>query len=163
VLKYFEDIANGEKKRVIVNIAAATREIMNSSHILHRLGSRVSFRTRKLLWRLIQLTLQLTLVDVFVTLWVADAYKDVFPNVELQADSKSASRWGTNHNGEYFAIGVGGALAGRGADLFIIDDPHSEQDAKLGKTGCFSACLGVVSVWSYTTSYAWWCDYCCDD
>jgi len=32
-------------------------------------------------------------------------------------------------NGEYFASGVGGALAGRGADLFIIDDPHSEQDA----------------------------------
>jgi predicted phage terminase large subunit-like protein len=24
---------------------------------------------------------------------------------------------------------IGGALAGRGADLFIIDDPHSEQDA----------------------------------
>jgi predicted phage terminase large subunit-like protein len=55
----------------------------------------------------------------------------------LQADSKSASRWGTNYNGEYFAIGVGGALAGRGADLFIIDDPHSEQDAKLGKSDVF--------------------------
>ena len=57
--------------------------------------------------------------------------------VELQADSKSASRWGTNFNGEYFAIGVGGALAGRGADLFIIDDPHSEQDAKLGRSDVF--------------------------
>jgi predicted phage terminase large subunit-like protein len=44
---------------------------------------------------------------------------------------------GTNYNGEYFAIGVGGALAGRGADLFIIDDPHSEQDAKLGKSDVF--------------------------
>jgi hypothetical protein len=32
---------------------------------------------------------------------------------------------------------VGGALAGRGADLFIIDDPHSEQDAKLGKSDVF--------------------------
>ena len=31
--------------------------------------------------------------------------------------------------GEYFAAGVGGAIAGRGADLLIIDDPHSEQDA----------------------------------
>jgi hypothetical protein len=61
----------------------------------------------------------------------------IFPQVELQADSKSASRWGTNFNGEYFAIGVGGALAGRGADLFIIDDPHSEQDAKLGRADVF--------------------------
>jgi predicted phage terminase large subunit-like protein len=67
----------------------------------------------------------------------SDSYKDIFPDVSLQADSKSASRWGTNFNGEYFAIGVGGALAGRGADLFIIDDPHSEQDAKLGKPDVF--------------------------
>ena len=28
-------------------------------------------------------------------------------------------------------------MAGRGADLFIIDDPHSEQDAKLGKGDVF--------------------------
>jgi predicted phage terminase large subunit-like protein len=67
----------------------------------------------------------------------SEAYRDIFPEVELQADSKSASRWGTNYNGEYFAIGVGGALAGRGADLFIIDDPHSEQDAKLGRADVF--------------------------
>ena len=31
--------------------------------------------------------------------------------------------------GEYFAAGVGAAMTGRGADLLIIDDPHSEQDA----------------------------------
>jgi len=67
----------------------------------------------------------------------SESYKDIFPAVELQADSKSASRWGTNYNGEYFAIGVGGALAGRGADLFIIDDPHSEQDAKQGRADVF--------------------------
>jgi predicted phage terminase large subunit-like protein len=67
----------------------------------------------------------------------SEPYKTIFPQVELQADSKSASRWGTNFNGEYFAIGVGGALAGRGADLFIIDDPHSEQDAKTGRAEVF--------------------------
>ena len=37
---------------------------------------------------------------------------------------------GKQHKGgEYFAAGVGGAITGRGADLLIIDDPHSEQDA----------------------------------
>jgi predicted phage terminase large subunit-like protein len=56
-------------------------------------------------------------------------YKDVFPEVKLQADNKSAGRWETNKGGEYFAAGVGGAVTGRGADLLIIDDPHSEQDA----------------------------------
>jgi predicted phage terminase large subunit-like protein len=67
----------------------------------------------------------------------SESYRDIFPQIELQADSKSASRWGTNFNGEYFAIGVGGALAGRGADLFIIDDPHSEQEAKQGRSDVF--------------------------
>jgi predicted phage terminase large subunit-like protein len=58
-----------------------------------------------------------------------DLYKEVFPDVSLQADSKSAGRWGTNHGGTFFAVGVGGALAGRGADFFLADDLHSEQDA----------------------------------
>ena len=56
-------------------------------------------------------------------------YKRIFDNVELQADSKSAGRWETNKGVEYFAAGVGGAITGRGAELLIIDDPHSEQDA----------------------------------
>lgn len=58
-----------------------------------------------------------------------ESYKEVFPNVTLQADSKAAGRWDTNKGGEYFAVGVGGAMTGRGANLLIIDDPHSEQDA----------------------------------
>ena len=48
---------------------------------------------------------------------------------DLQEDSKAAGRWETAQGGEYFAAGVGGAITGRGADLLIIDDPHSEQDA----------------------------------
>ena len=58
-----------------------------------------------------------------------DEYKQIFNKVSLSADSKSAGRWETNKGGEYFAAGVGGAITGRGADLLIIDDPHSEQDA----------------------------------
>jgi len=65
-------------------------------------------------------------------------YKNVFENVNLSADSKAAGRWETNYGGEYFAAGVGGAITGRGADLLIIDDPHSEQDA-LSETAMDSA------------------------
>jgi predicted phage terminase large subunit-like protein len=60
-------------------------------------------------------------------------YKKVFPGVGLVADSKAAGRWSTNKGGEYFAIGVGGAVTGKGADLLIIDDPHSEQEAIIGE------------------------------
>jgi len=56
-------------------------------------------------------------------------YRKIFPQTVLAPDSKSAGRWTTTQGGEYFAAGVGGAITGRGADLLIIDDPHSEQDA----------------------------------
>ena len=56
-------------------------------------------------------------------------YQQVFDEVSISADSKAAGRWETNKGGEYFAAGVGSSITGRGADLLIIDDPHSEQDA----------------------------------
>lgn len=59
-------------------------------------------------------------------------FQQIFPNVALSKDSKSAGRWNTNQGGEFFACGVGGALAGRGAHLLLIDDPHSEQDILAG-------------------------------
>ena len=58
----------------------------------------------------------------------SEEYKEVFPT-RLMEDSKAAGRWETAQGGEYFAVGVEGAVTGRGADLLIIDDPHSEQDA----------------------------------
>lgn len=63
----------------------------------------------------------------------SDEYSKVFSGVSLQSDSKAAGRWSTNKGGEYFAIGVGGAVTGKGADLLIIDDPHSEQEAMMGQ------------------------------
>ena len=56
-------------------------------------------------------------------------YKQIFGDVRLREDSKAKGRWETNHGGEYYAAGVGGSITGRGADLLIIDDPHTEQDS----------------------------------
>ncbi len=56
-------------------------------------------------------------------------YKQIFGDVKLREDSKAKGRWETNHGGEYYAAGVGGSITGRGADLLIIDDPHTEQDS----------------------------------
>lgn len=57
-------------------------------------------------------------------------FQRIFPNTRISPDAKAAGQWNTTAGGEYFAIGVGGALAGRGAHLIIADDPHSEQDLK---------------------------------
>ena len=134
--KIFEDIAAGKKKRVIVNIAPrhGKSELISYLAPAWFLGK---YPHKKVIMASHTADLAVNFGRRVRNLVGSDAYKDIFPQVELQADSKSASRWGTNFNGEYFAIGVGGALAGRGADLFIIDDPHSEQDAKLGRPDVF--------------------------
>jgi len=134
--KIFEDIAAGKKKRVIVNIAPrhGKSELISYLAPAWFLGK---FPHKKVIMASHTADLAVNFGRRVRNLVGSDGYKDIFPQVELQSDSKSASRWGTNFNGEYFAIGVGGALAGRGADLFIIDDPHSEQDAKTGRADVF--------------------------
>ena len=134
--KIFEDIAAGKKKRVIVNIAPrhGKSELISYLAPAWFLGK---FPHKKVIMASHTADLAVNFGRRVRNLVGSDNYKDIFPQVELQSDSKSASRWGTNFNGEYFAIGVGGALAGRGADLFIIDDPHSEQEAKTGRPDVF--------------------------
>jgi predicted phage terminase large subunit-like protein len=134
--KIFEDIVAGKKKRVIVNIAPRHGKSEMISYLAPAwfLGKNPH---KKVIMASHTADLAVNFGRRVRNLVAADSYKDIFPQVELQADSKSASRWGTNFNGEYFAIGVGGALAGRGADLFIIDDPHSEQEAKQGRADVF--------------------------
>ena len=66
-------------------------------------------------------------------------YKRIFPQTAIAADAKAAGQWNTTRGGEYFSIGVGGALAGRGAHLIIADDPLSEQDIKAGNTNSLDA------------------------
>jgi predicted phage terminase large subunit-like protein len=136
LIQIFEDIAAGKKKRVIVNIAPrhGKSELISYLAPAWFLGK---FPQKKIIMGSHTADLAVNFGRRVRNLVGSEAYKDVFPQVELQSDSKSASRWGTNFNGEYFAIGVGGALAGRGADLFIIDDPHSEQEAKTGRPDVF--------------------------
>ena len=136
LIEIFEAIARGEKKRVIVNIAPrhGKSELISYLAPAWFLGK---FPHKKVIMGSHTADLAVNFGRRVRNLVGSDAYKDIFPQIELQSDSKSASRWGTNFNGEYFAIGVGGALAGRGADLFIIDDPHSEQEAKTGRPDVF--------------------------
>ena len=134
--KIFEDIANGKKKRVVVNIAPrhGKSELISYLAPAWFLGK---YPHKKVIMASHTADLAVNFGRRVRNLVNMDSYRDIFPQIELQQDSKSASRWGTNFNGEYFAIGVGGALAGRGADLFIIDDPHSEQEAKQGRPDVF--------------------------
>jgi hypothetical protein len=58
------------------------------------------------------------------------AYQSVFAT-RLQEDSKAAGKWNTQEGGCFYAVGVGGSPLGRGADIFLIDDPFgSMEDAR---------------------------------
>jgi hypothetical protein len=57
-------------------------------------------------------------------------YRALF-STTLAEDSQAAGRWKTHEEGSYYAVGIGGALMGRGATRLIIDDPFATmQDAQ---------------------------------
>ena len=129
----FERVASGECKRLIVNMPPRHTKSEFASYLLPAwfLGQ---FPHKQIIQTAHTTELAVNFGRKVRNLVDSDPYKDLFPNVGLRSDSKAAGRWNTNHNGVYFSIGVGGAVTGRGADLFIIDDAHSEQEATLAES-----------------------------
>jgi hypothetical protein len=127
IAEKFNKLATGEINRLIVNMPPRHTKSEFASFLL---PSWMVGRDPKL--KIIQTTHNSELAVRFGRkskhLIDSDDYKKIF-STTLQEDSKAAGRWETAQGGEYFAAGVGGAITGRGADLLIIDDPHSEQDA----------------------------------
>jgi predicted phage terminase large subunit-like protein len=134
--KIFADVAAGRKKRVIINIAPRMGKSEFSSFMFPAwfLGQHPDKK-------IIMATHTAGLSEDFGrrvrNLIDSDEYKAVFPKTMVADDQKAAGKWSTSAGGQYYAVGVGGALAGRGADLFVIDDPHSEQDIKANSRATF--------------------------
>ena len=130
--KKFEDVANGKIKRLIINMAPRHTKSEFASYLLPSwfLGK---FPNKKVIQCSNTADLAVGFGRKVRNLVGSESYTKIFPNVALQSDSKAAGRWGTNHGGDYFAIGVGGVVTGKGADLLIIDDPHSEQEARMAQ------------------------------
>ena len=128
--KKFEEIATGKIKRLIINMPPRHTKSEFASFMLPAwfLGL---YPGKKIIQCSNTAELAVGFGRKVRNLVDSDAYARIFPNVNLRSDSKAAGRWSTNSNGEYFAIGVGGTVTGKGADLLIIDDPHSEQEAAL--------------------------------
>jgi len=136
-----ERIADGTLKRLIVNMPPRHSKSEFASYLM---PSWFLGRNPKL--KIIQATMNTELAVRFgrkVRDLIADpVYHEIFPKTDLKPDSQAAGRWETSAGGEYFAAGVGAAMTGRGADLLIIDDPHSEQDA--------------LSSTAYDNTYEWY-------
>jgi predicted phage terminase large subunit-like protein len=129
----FERVARGECKRLIINMPPRHTKSEFASYLLPAwfLGK---YPHKKIIQCSHTAELAVGFGRKVRNLVDTDAYREIFPDLALQSDSKAAGRWNTSKGGDYFAIGVGGAVTGKGADVLIIDDPHSEQEAALAET-----------------------------
>ena len=126
----FNRIADGSLKRLIINMPPRHTKSEFASHLFPAwyLGR---YPDKKVIQTAHTAELAVGFGRKVRNLVNSEDYKNVFGEVSLASDSKAAGRWSTNKKGEYFAIGVGGAVTGKGADILVIDDPHSEQEAAL--------------------------------
>jgi len=132
----FKDVIDGKKKRVIINIAPRMGKSEFSSYLFPAwfLGQ---YPDKKIIMATHTAGLSEDFGRRVRNLLDTEEYKEVFPKTLVADDQKAAGKWSTSAGGQYYAVGVGGALAGRGADLFVIDDPHSEQDIKANSRATF--------------------------
>ena len=128
IAEKLDRVARGELKRLIINMAPRHTKSEFASFLFPAwmMGQNPKMK-------IIQATHTTELAVNFgrktKNLIESDEFKEIFPDVKLAADSKASGRWDTSKGGMYYAVGVGSNLAGRGGDLVIIDDPHSEQTA----------------------------------
>ena len=140
--KIFTDVIEGRKKRVIINIAPRMGKSEFSSYLFpaYFLGK---YPQKKIIMGTHTAGLSEDFGRRIRNLIDSEDYAQIFPSTIVADDQKAAGKWSTSAGGQYYAAGVGGALAGRGADLFVIDDPHSEQDVKTNSR------LAFDTAWSW--------------
>jgi predicted phage terminase large subunit-like protein len=126
----FERVARGDLKRLIINMPPRHTKSEFASYLFPSwyLGL---YPEKKVIQTAHTAELAVGFGRKVRNLVGSQEYQSVF-RTKLSSDSKAAGRWNTDKGGDYFAIGVGGAVTGKGADILIIDDPHSEQEAMMG-------------------------------
>ena len=131
----FERVASGDLKRLIINMPPRHTKSEFASYLLPSwfLGKNPA---KKIIQTAHTAELAVGFGRKVRNLVSSEAYSKVF-DTKLSSDSKAAGRWNTDAGGDYFAIGVGGAVTGKGADVLIIDDPHSEQEARQNNPAVF--------------------------
>lgn len=130
VSEAIDDVLSGKNKRLIINCPPRIGKSQIASLFLpsYYMGKNPSGNV-----------IQATHTLQFSTEWGAkvrelvtsDRYQALFPGVELRQDKKAAGSWATTAGGSYYAVGVGGRMVGRNADLIVIDDPVTEQQGRL--------------------------------
>ena len=123
----FERIEQGELKRCIINMPPRSTKSKFTS-VLFPAWYLGRHPNRKIFEGSHSVSLAMDFGRELRNLVAGEDYQAIFPGIRLAQDARAAHRWSTRQGGEYFAVGKTGGAAGRGGDLVIIDDAHSEQD-----------------------------------
>jgi predicted phage terminase large subunit-like protein len=75
-------------------------------------------------------------------------YRAIFETTALAEDSQAKGKWHTNAGGIYYALGIGGAILGRGGDCILIDDPYATMQDAMSE-------LTRKTVWDWYTGTAY--------
>ena len=62
-------------------------------------------------------------------------HQTIFPDCTISQDSKAANKLSTDQGGNYYSVGIGGATVGRGAHLFLVDDPIKSREVANSEAG----------------------------
>jgi predicted phage terminase large subunit-like protein len=127
IAKLLKQVVEGEKTRLIINIAPRFGKSETVSYLFAAFFYGL-FPGRKIIMTTHTASLSENYGRRVRNLIRSAEYQEIFPETIVSQDQQAAGQWSTTRGGQYYAAGVGGALAGRGADLLITDDPHSEQD-----------------------------------
>ena len=117
----FERVVNGDLKRLIINMPPRHTKSEFASFLLPAwfLGKHPE---KKIIQTAHTAELAVGFGRKVRNLVQSEDYRKIF-NTQLSSDSKAAGRWNTDKGGDYFAIGVGGAVTGK-AQIYDLDDPH---------------------------------------
>jgi len=101
----FERVARGEVKRLVINMPPRHTKSEFASYLLPSwfFGK---YPNKKIIQTSHTAELAVGFGRKVRNLVDSPVYKNIFPALDLQSDSKAAGRWNTNFGGEYFAIGV---------------------------------------------------------
>ena len=126
----FERIAQGKLKRLIINMPPRHTKSEFASYLLPAWF--LGLYPNK---QIMQISHTADMAEGFGrkvrNLVDSDNYHTIFPDTRLRRDSTAAARWNTDKNGTYIAMGVGGAVAGKGADLCLAKESIVDNGRQL--------------------------------
>lgn len=129
IAEKLKEVVEGKCTRLIINIPprSGKTELITKCFPVWLLGNHPE---KKIIATGYSTSLTQTFSNEARDYYTSTTYRNVFPRrSELREDQNTKEWWVNQRGGSYFATGTGGSITGRGADIFVIDDPIKPDKA----------------------------------